>query len=88
MLDASILVDVVYGMDKPNSPLFEQMVTDLLTEIDAFLDETGMSEKYFGKIAANNTYAVPRLRTGASIQLETVARLKSFMNERKNAERA
>lgn len=38
----------------------------LLSEIEAFLTETGMGETYFGKQAANDSALVARLRAGTT----------------------
>ena len=38
----------------------------LLTEIEAFLVETGMGETYFGKRSANDSGLVARLRAGTT----------------------
>ena len=38
----------------------------LLSEIEAFLEKTGMGETYFGKLAANDSALVARLRAGVT----------------------
>jgi hypothetical protein len=56
---------------------------DLLEEIDAFLEETGMGESYFGKKGANNSELVGRLRRGGQIYRSTEKTIRQFMaNER------
>jgi hypothetical protein len=62
------------------------MSTMLLTEIDAFLTETGMSEYRFGLLAAKNGRLVERLRAGtpkkgrpARIWPETEMQVRSFI---------
>ena len=57
---------------------------NLLSEIDAFLTETGMSPSYFGKRAANNGRLVERLRSGRRIWPDAETRVREFMSaERK-----
>lgn len=51
----------------------------LLADIDTFLAETGMGEKYFGKVSAGNSEVVPRLRKGGRIWPETEAKIRAFM---------
>lgn len=65
--------------------------TLLLTEIEAFLQQTGMGPTYFGKLACGNTELVRRLRdvaTGAherqrnsSVGIEVANRVRAFMAE-------
>lgn len=57
----------------------------LLSEIDAFLAETGMGESYFGKAAAGNSELVSRLRGGKRIWPETEAKVRSFILSRRAA---
>jgi hypothetical protein len=59
----------------------------LLSEIEAFLVETGMGETYFGKRAANDSGIVARLRAGATpitgkpvfVRPEAAAAVRKFM---------
>lgn len=44
------------------------MSSDLLTEIEAFLTETGMHEQRFGFLAVKNRKLVDRLRKGVTPQ--------------------
>lgn len=59
--------------------------TELLSEIDAFLAECGMSERTFGFQAANNFALVPRLRAAkaegrkARIWPETADEVRSYI---------
>lgn len=55
----------------------------LLSEIDAFLAETGMGPSYFGKKAARNSEVVSRLREGRRIWPETEAEIRSFIRSRR-----
>lgn len=61
---------------------------DILSEIEAFLKETGMGPAYFGKKAVGNTEIVARLRRGRPIWPHTEQRLRVFMEvERKEIRR-
>ena len=62
------------------------MQTNLLSEIDAFLRETGMGEYRFGLLAAKNGRLVERLRAGHTpkgrkvrIWPETEMQVRAFM---------
>lgn len=63
------------------------MLDDFLTEIRAFLKETGMSASYFGKAACGNSELVNRLATGKTITVRTVLRVQGFMAARRNGEK-
>lgn len=68
----------------------------LLPEIEAFLSETGMGITYFGKVAANDSNLVQRLRTGVTakgrevyVRPSTARNVRAFMRaERKRREQA
>ena len=61
------------------------MATPLLTEIESFLRETGMSEYRFGLLAVKNGRLVERLRDGtpkgkpARIWPETEMQVRAFI---------
>lgn len=55
----------------------------LLSEIEAFLAETGMAESYFAKAAANNGALVSRLRKNGRVWPETAAKVRFFMAKRR-----
>lgn len=62
------------------------MRTNLLTDIEAFLSETGMGEYRFGLLAAKNGRLVERLRAGMTpkgkpvrIWPETEMQIRVFM---------
>lgn len=57
------------------------MTTQLLTEIDQFLSETGLSEGRFGLLAVRNGRLVERLRKGDPILNSTEARVREFLAE-------
>lgn len=52
---------------------------ELLSEIDAFLTDTGMGASYFGKRATGNSEVVHRLRSGGRVWPETEKQLREFM---------
>lgn len=60
----------------------------LLSDIDAFLSETGMGPSYFSKSASGNSELVKRLRAGGRLWPETEKKVREFMRaHRKNAAR-
>lgn len=61
------------------------MANTLLTDIKAFLDESGMGPSYFGKVACGNSELVGRLESGKTITLETADRIREYMAERRAA---
>lgn len=64
----------------------EAMSNDLLDDIRAFLERTGMGPAYFGKAAANNTRLLERLEAGRPILTSTERRVREFMAAREAAE--
>lgn len=52
---------------------------ELLTDIERFLDATGMSATAFGARTANDTHLVHDLRAGREVSAPMVERIKSFM---------
>lgn len=54
----------------------------LLKRIDAFLAETGMSERRFGIAVSNNHKLVSRLRAGFGIHSDTQDRINWFLEGR------
>ncbi len=61
------------------------MAHDLLTDIRAFLADTGMSPSYFGKAACGNSELIGRLEDGKTVTLVTAEKVRSFISERKSA---
>lgn len=59
------------------------MASDLLSDIRAFLAETGMGRSYFGKAACGNSELVERLEQGKTITLVTAGKVRAFMDERR-----
>ena len=86
MLDVSSKEDMMHLMAKHPS--------SLLSEIDAFLAETGMGEQYFGKAAVGNSELVPRLRQTRkngkprSVVIETADAVRRFMADRRRGDAA
>lgn len=62
--------------------------SDLLSEITAFIAETGMGVKYFGKKAVGNSEIVSRLEKGGRVWPETAAQLRKFMRAESKARAA
>lgn len=60
----------------------------LLSEIDAYLAEAGISEHRFGILAAHNGRLVERLRNGGRVWPETEERVRAFIAERRKRDRA
>lgn len=58
----------------------------ILTEIDAFLSDTGMGASYFGKKAVGNSEVVARLRAGGRIWPETRDKLRDFIHAKRTSE--
>lgn len=57
----------------------------LLSEIEAFLSQTGMGASYFGKMSAGNSELVARLKAGGRIWPETEVKVRAFIrSERKS----
>ncbi|PJN94412.1 hypothetical protein CNY89_14670 [Amaricoccus sp. HAR-UPW-R2A-40] len=63
------------------------MHQNLITEIDEFLAETGLSGYRFGLLAAKNGRLVDRLKGGGRVWPETEAQVLGFIRQRR-AERA
>lgn len=55
------------------------MKPNLLSDIEAFLTETGMGAFRFGWLATKNGRLVERLRSGGRIWPETEAEVRAFM---------
>lgn len=59
----------------------------LLAEIHIFVSETGMAETTFGRAAVGDASLVQRLRSGRSITIRKLDRIRGYM-ARTRAERA
>lgn len=77
MLDSSAIEDILGAMS-----------TDLLTEIREFLRLSGMGRSYFGKASCGNSELVSRLEAGRRVWPETEQKVRAFMAERLQKERA
>lgn len=60
------------------------MATDLLTDIQGFLSETGMGPSYFGKAACGNSEVVERLENGGTVTLVTAEKIREFIANRRS----
>ena len=52
---------------------------NLLAEIEAFLEQTGLSPTKFGLAAVNDGHLVANLRKGTSVTLKTADRVRAYM---------
>ncbi len=57
----------------------------LLREISDYCRRVGMAESTFGRLAVNDGKLVSRLRTGASVTIDTMERVRSFIGAPANA---
>ena len=55
------------------------MARALLTEIEAFLAESGLTPTKFGLTSVNDGHLVANLRRGNSVTLKTADRVRAFM---------
>ena len=53
----------------------------LLAEIEAFLERTGMAATTFGQKILRNSKLLDRLRAGGTVTLETAEIIRRFMHE-------
>ena len=60
----------------------------LISKVEAFLSETGMSPSYFGQRAVGNTRLVDRLRSSGRVWPDTEGKILAFMEARRKAIRA
>jgi hypothetical protein len=56
----------------------------LLGEIETFCRQTGIAESTFGRQAVNDGKLCLRLRNGKDVTLDTAARIRSFISERRS----
>lgn len=61
--------------------------SQLLSDIESFLLETGMGASYFGKKAVGNSELVARLRNGGGIELDTACKVQRFLSDNCHAEK-
>ena len=69
---------LTYMDEEPISPKF-------CAEVEAFLSETGIGERTFGSKAAGDPSFVTKLRSGTSLRLYTVERVRAWMRVNKRA---
>jgi len=64
--------------------------TELLTEIEAFLGERGITESTFGRLAVNDGKFVRRLRDRENMTLATIDKVRQFIvrDRKERAEKA
>jgi len=55
--------------------------SDLIEDIDGFLNANGMAETTFGKLAANDGKLLARIRSGKGVTTGTVEKLKAFIRD-------
>src|SRR5258705_7001418 len=56
----------------------------LLTEIEGFLAESGVSPTKFGLAAVNDGHLIKNLRGGASVTLKTADKVRAYMAQQRN----
>lgn len=61
------------------------MANDLLTDIRSFLAKSKMGHSYFGKASCGNSELVERLENGGTVTLVTAEKVRSFIEDRRNA---
>jgi hypothetical protein len=55
------------------------MSNSLLSDIQSFLAESGMSASYFGRCACGNSELVERLKSGRRVWPDTEVRVRAWM---------
>ncbi len=60
--------------------------TQLLSEIEAFLQTRKIAETTFGRLAVNDGKFVGRLRSGANMTLQTIDKVRGFLKSQRNGE--
>lgn len=63
-------------------------VTDLLDDIAAFCRRHDMAETTFGRHAVNDGKFVGRLRSGGSVTVDTIDRVRNYMTNHRQAKAA
>jgi len=70
--------------------MVKQNTSQLLSEVEQFLVDTGMGETYFGKLSANDSGLVSRLRAGVTpkgkpvfVRPDVQASVRTFMRQRR-----
>lgn len=65
-------------MDSQNRKIHPAMA-GLMSEIQEFLDTTGMGSSYFGRVSVGNTELLARLRLGSEIRRGTEQRVLDYI---------
>lgn len=60
-------------------------IANLLAEIDAFIERSGMTRTAFGLAAVNNGNLHQRLRQGDFPTFRTIAKVRAFMRDRERS---
>ena len=63
------------------------MENDLLSDIEAFLIERGLSGHRFGMLAVKNGRLVERLRSGCRVWPDTASKVRTFIETERRAGR-
>ena len=63
------------------------VAAQLLAEIEAFMERTGMSPTAFGRRALNDGNFIPRLEQGRAPSLGTIDRVRKFIAQNSKAAR-
>jgi hypothetical protein len=61
------------------------LLSDLLREIEAFVDDRGMAETTFGRLAVNDGKFVSRLRGGKGVTVRTVEKVRAYIRSDQGA---
>ncbi|MDP3936708.1 MAG: hypothetical protein Q8R92_01075 [Deltaproteobacteria bacterium] len=64
------------------------MSVDLLTEVEAFLVESGLGEHRFGILAVKNGRLVERLRNNRRIWPDTEMKVRAFIRSRRDSQKS
>lgn len=67
--------------------IYRYMRGDLLSEVEAFLVESGLGEHRFGILAVRNGRLVERLRDGRRIWPDTEEKVRAFIRSRRKIAR-
>ncbi|HJN22877.1 MAG TPA: ATP-binding protein [Rhodospirillales bacterium] len=64
------------------------LLLELLREIEAFIDDRGMAETTFGRLAVNDGKFVSRLRDGKGVTVRTVEKVRAYIRNDQGADGA
>lgn len=57
------------------------LIPDFLAEIDSYVEQRGIKETTFGRLAVNDGKFVGRLREGRGVTVALIERAQSFMRD-------